>query len=431
MTDDSATTGSRRTDAATGPDVALVVAGTRGDLQPFISLACALQAAGARPRLLTHLVHRSAVVANGVPFVELPGNPQEFLTTDWGQDFINARNPVRLLTSLRLGAVELMDDIISSLEAALPGSDIVVFSPMGVVAYHVAESLGIPSVWGTLQPLTRTSAWPSLLVSPAHDLGPLNRSSYTVAERMQWWLFGATVDEYRRGVGLVPYGRRGPFREIGESLPVLCGWSPSLLPAPADWAASVSVTGRWQLKPAGKLPDELEDFLGAGAPPVYIGLGSMTVAEASTTTAMLMSAARGLGARVVLSRGWAGLGDGLCADDVLVIGEVPHELLFSRCAAVLHHAGAGTTQAVAAAGVPGVPLPFFGDQPFWARITADLGVAARPVPKHRWTAGRIAESLAQALLEPWRAERARALACKMAGEEGATVAAHAILDRLR
>lgn len=417
--------------ASRGPDLALVVAGTRGDLQPFLALARALRAAGARPRLLTHLVHRPAVMAAGVPFVELPGNPQEFLMTDWGQDFINARNPLQLLTSLRRGATALIDDIISALESGLKDSDLVVFSPMGVVAYHVAESLGIPSAWGALQPLTRTTAWPSLLVSPARDLGWANRYTYTVAERLQWWLFGTSVDSYRRGAGLKPYGRRGPFREIEQSLPVLCGWSPALLPAPPDWSSRVSVTGRWHLPSDGRLPTELDNFLDAGPPPVYIGLGSMTVQSPDVTTRMLVSAARELGARIVLSRGWTGLGGGIeNGQDICIVDEVPHDALFGRCAAVVHHAGAGTTQSVAAAGVPGVPLPFFGDQPFWARLTAERGIASDPVPKHRWSTDRIAASLAQALLEPWRAERARSIARQMADEHGAEAAAAQLLELL-
>ena len=39
------------------------------------------------------------------------------------------------------------------------------------------------------------------------------------------------------------------------------------------------------------------------------------------------------------------------------VGEVPHDWLFPRVAAVVHHAGAGTTAAGLRAGVPAVPVP--------------------------------------------------------------------------
>lgn len=63
----------------------------------------------------------------------------------------------------------------------------------------------------------------------------------------------------------------------------------------------------------------------------------------------------------VVQTGWAGLD---ARDDaVLTIGDAPHDWLFPRMAAVVHHMGAGTTGAGLRAGVPAVGLPAFGDAP--------------------------------------------------------------------
>ncbi|MFN8396907.1 MAG: hypothetical protein U0176_19935 [Bacteroidia bacterium] len=40
---------------------------------------------------------------------------------------------------------------------------------------------------------------------------------------------------------------------------------------------------------------------------------------------------------------------------------------------MIHHAGAGTTMAVARAGVPHVPITFIADQPYFATNSALLG----------------------------------------------------------
>ncbi|MFD3735656.1 nucleotide disphospho-sugar-binding domain-containing protein [Streptomyces sp. NPDC058632] len=66
----------------------------------------------------------------------------------------------------------------------------------------------------------------------------------------------------------------------------------------------------------------------------------------------------------MVQAGWAELGG--CGADVLAVGDLPHDWLFPRTAAVVHHAGAGTTAAGLRAGVPALPVPVTADQPFWA-----------------------------------------------------------------
>ena len=280
-----------------------------------------------------------------------------------------------------------------------------VFSPMGVVAYHVAESLGIPSAWGALQPLTRTTAWPSLLVSPARDLGWANRYTYTVAERLQWWLFGTSVDSYRRGAGLKPHGRRGPFREIEQSCRCCAAGHPPYCRRPG-LVVAVSVTGRWHLPSDGRLPTELDNFLDAGPPPVYIGLGSMTVQSPDVTTRMLVSAARELGARIVLSRGWTGLGGGLRT------GRTSASSTKYRMTPCSGGAPRSSTTRVQERRNPSRPP----ECPACRCLSSGISHSgpASPLNGNRlgpgaqtpMVDGPIAASLAQALLEPWRAERA-------------------------
>ena len=52
-------------------------------------------------------------------------------------------------------------------------------------------------------------------------------------------------------------------------------------------------------------------------------------------------------------------------EDVLLVDAVPHDWLFPRCQAVIHHGGAGTTAAGLLASCPTTVVPFFGDQSFW------------------------------------------------------------------
>jgi sterol 3beta-glucosyltransferase len=105
---------------------------------------------------------------------------------------------------------------------------------------------------------------------------------------------------------------------------------------------------------------------------------------------------------------------------VLSIGEVPHDWLFPRMAAVVHHAGAGTTAAGLRAGVPAVPVPVLADQPFWANRLHALGAATAPIPLSRLTADRLAGALRAVLTDPHFAARAQAVSARLASEDGAT-----------
>jgi sterol 3beta-glucosyltransferase len=128
---------------------------------------------------------------------------------------------------------------------------------------------------------------------------------------------------------------------------------------------------------------------------------------------------RRAGVRALIQAGWAEL-DLPRTDDVLAIGEVPHDWLLPRTALAVHHAGAGTTAAALRAGTPMVTTPIYADQPLWARQVAKLGLGPPPVPFRRLTADRLAAAIRDALDTPRYAARARNLAQQIRAEDGAT-----------
>lgn len=166
------------------------------------------------------------------------------------------------------------------------------------------------------------------------------------------------------------------------------------------------------------LPVRLEKFLQAGAPPVYIGFGSMPSADPTETSRIVRAAVAAAGVRAVVYRGAAQLGDD--DDDggsLLSIDAVSHRSLFPRCAAVVHHGGAGTTTAAARAGVPHVVVPHVSDQFFWAERTVRLGIGGTPIPRPKLNAERLAMSIREALRDDVRA-RAQALGQSLDGVDG-------------
>ena len=133
---------------------------------------------------------------------------------------------------------------------------------------------------------------------------------------------------------------------------------------------------------------------------------------------MVVEALRRSGRRGILATGWGGMRGVESCEDILVVGSVSHEWLFPRMAAVVHHAGAGTTAAGLRAGVPTVPVPVMVDQPFWAQHLVRLGVAPTTLPFRRLTTARLGAAIHEAVAEPAYRQQAAKVAAILSQEDG-------------
>jgi sterol 3beta-glucosyltransferase len=177
---------------------------------------------------------------------------------------------------------------------------------------------------------------------------------------------------------------------------------------------------------------ELLDFLQKGAPPVYVGFGSLAdVSQALQSTELVIEALKRSGQRGILATGWNGLAkiDDL-PDDIFILESAPHDWLFPRMAAVIHHGGAGTTAAGLKAGVPSIIVPHSNDQFAWACRVYELGVGSKPIPRKKLTAERLANAI-NLVLQQKITTAAKNLGLKIQTENGAERAARIITDSLK
>ena len=160
---------------------------------------------------------------------------------------------------------------------------------------------------------------------------------------------------------------------------------------------------------------------------MFVGFGSMVSADADRLSDLIAAAGRRAGARMVIQVGRTGLAQASQpSGDSIVIGEVPHEWLFPRMAAVVHHAGAGTAAAGLRAGIPAVSVPKLGDQPFWAARLAALGTGPPPIPYRKLSAAALIAAIRNAITRPSYRVRAQALASQLSREDGAAPVINAL-----
>ncbi len=223
--------------------------------------------------------------------------------------------------------------------------------------------------------------------------------------------YDAPSARIRRELGLPGLSRQAADRRRRrQQATILHGISHTVLPRPADWHPGLVAAGYWwpPAQPQWQPDAELADFLAAGPPPVFVGFGS----GARVDSDLVLEAARKAGVRAVIQGGV------VVTDDAVSVGEVPHEWLFPRMAAVVHHAGSGTTAAGLRAGVPAVCVPVFTDQPLWASRVAALGAGPPPVPVKKLTAERLGAAIEAAVSTPAYAARAKLLSARIAAEDG-------------
>ncbi|MEP7359817.1 MAG: glycosyltransferase, partial [Anaerolineales bacterium] len=356
--------------------------GSRGDIQPYLALAVGLQAAGHAVTLATSREFTEMIQAHGVGVHPVRFSVQAFMQQPETQAVMKSGNPLRMFSMMR----EVMSQSAAAMDdfwEAARATDFVVQTGTGNGGVEAASQLGLPMAMTSVLPFSPTRAFPSFFLPLRFSLGGgYNTLTHKLMHSTLWrGMGGPATNKWRATLGLPPWrSYEHMFSSVrAAGTPWLFGYSPSVLPKPADWADYLHVTGYWFLDPpAGwQPPADLASFLESGPPPVYVGFGSMGDGQAERQTRLVLRALDISGQRGVLSIGWGGLVRLEAGPNVFFASDVPHAWLFPHMAAVVHHGGAGTTAAGLRAGVPSVITPFVGDQHAWADQVRKLDTASR------------------------------------------------------
>lgn len=411
--------------------ILIATIGTRGDVQPYVALGQSLKKAGHDVSMCTCEHFEPFIRENELDYSYVNNDLIDFMHTKEGKIILgNAGNFWQTMGSVasiipKLGKLQerQMADVWQAARETSP--DLIVYHPKSIGAPDFAEKLGVPCMLAFWLPLyVKTKNFPAMGF-PDLPLGPgYRRLTYTCI-RMVLSVMSRKVRKWRTRNGLSPNSPGFKMRlPDGGSIPVLHGFSRYVIPRPEDWPESATVTGYWYLNQADKWnpPLSLLNFLENGESPLYFGFGSIFGRDPKRVTRIILEAIRRTGVRAILAQGWGGLEllETATSDSVMYIKDAPHEWLFPKVRAVVHHGGCGTTAAGLQAGKPSLICPFFGDQPFWGRRLEELGVGTSPLPQHKITVERLCKEIDTIMNDEMIHRKADALSSKIRKENGTT-----------
>lgn len=401
--------------------IVIIAPGSRGDVQPYIALGLGLKNAGHVIRFVSHHNFESLVKSYDLDFWSVDSDVKGIVENNEMRERIEKGNFLSLMAQM---AKEAQREAVSFAEsglAAAQGMDAVLAGMGGLyIGLAIAEKMNLPLIQAYVVPFTPTRDFSSVLAPklPA----PLNRFSHQLTRQFMWQGFRSADTLTRKKVlGIPPAPVSGPYNSRAtDGMPILYGFSPSVIPPPSDWPANVHITGYWFVEEAEtwQPPSTLIDFLQSSSPPVYIGFGSMSNRNPEQTADLIIQTLDRINQRAVLLSGWSGLQMANVPDSIYMIDSVPHSWLFPRVSAVVHHGGASTTAAGLRAGVPSVIVPFFGDQPYWGQRIAELGVGPKPILRKRLIVEGLADAIQETITNQAMRLRAAQLGKQIQSEDG-------------
>jgi len=400
--------------------ITILTYGSQGDVQPCLALASALKSAGHSPLLALPAALRPQADQLGVPTVALPGDIAR-LSLGFNQA---GKNPFGMLRVMRENLEPVAIEVARLAWQACQGADLVVHTFLFTLGAHAfARQLGIPDMSAQFFPMFFAGARYPQLAFPELPLGRgYNRLTHHIANAVFLSSQRAMYARLHKAIPGLPPRLAWPFKASGgrAATPLLLAYSPRLVPPEPDWGAYVQPTGFWFLDSpdAYQPPAGLEKFLAASPQPVCMGFGSMLHPLSQQLQGALLDGLRQVGQRAVILTGWDGWQAAEPGPDRLFLQSAPHDWLFPRCAAIIHHGGAGTTAAALRSGQPNLVLPLAVDQPFWARRIHASGASPAPLDPRALTAARVAGAVRRALESDAIRQSAAALGAAIRSEAG-------------
>lgn len=371
--------------------------GSNGDVRPLLALADGLQKAGHQVTLVVSSIDNQSYAAIcqqlNIGYRQIPEHI-DFPMEDFAERSFKM-NPLQWLRAL------LDEAFFPNEQAIFDAAQTLVAENDCVIGHHFLYPLKLAALLQN-KPFYSVTFCHAAIANPLlppfgfPDLGRyLNPISWQLLDAIFNWILKRPLTRLWREAGQTP-----PANMLSELLTSqqlnLVAVDPLFCRGSERWPAFNQPCGFLNLSEDERYwhwPDDLLDFLADGPAPVYMTFGSLQQAVPEWSMDLFLSAVEQSACRAIIQTSSPRFPAGSQQGNVYFIGKHPHQPVFKRCAAVVHHGGAGTTHAATRSGCPSVVVPFMDEQLFWARQLQALGLAAKPLPAKRVTANSLAQAI--------------------------------------
>jgi UDP:flavonoid glycosyltransferase YjiC (YdhE family) len=402
--------------------ISVLAVGSQGDIQPYLALAVGLKKQGYDVRFVANLNFAGLASQYDLDFSPIQVDSLKIAETPQVQAWFESGSMLKLLLNTRRVLMPLVPQFLVDILKACHESDAIIYHSFALpFVYYVGRELNIPCIPASIDPLP-TRAHPALALNVNWSRSrAFNMFTHWMVDHFAWQMFLPPLRKSWKGK--LDVSAFNPHRQIlTEQNPVLCAYSQTVVARPPDLPPHVVITGYWFLDPDSNFQPapELVEFIHSGKRPIYVGFGSMgNPNDGDHTADMVLHALAETGQRAVLGAGWSRMGIGYqLPSNVFLLKSIPHTWLFPQMAAVVHHAGPGTTAAGLSAGVPNVAIPHFASQYFYADRIAKLGAGPEPIDRKKLTTKRLTQAISAATTNRSMQEKANAIGAHIRAEDG-------------
>lgn len=409
--------------------------GSRGDVQPAIALGTELSTRGHDVVLAVPPNLVGFGLSSGLPTHPYGLDTRELLQSEVVSRDLKSANPItrlRAVSEITLRGGRQMQQELLDLSA---GADAIIGGSAGQErAFNVAQARDIPYIPVHFCPIRRNGE-----VSPLTQFGinpprRITRASWVLLEQILWRAGRSAENTLLEDLGLQNVRAPAATRIAAAGHPEIQAYDSALFPGlVGEWGDRRPLVGFLNLPPQTrkKMGDGVSDgdlvtWLDAGPPPLYVGFGSMSVADPQSLVRVISTATETLGLRVLMATGWSGLSPTGHDERIHYVPAVDHDTVLPRCVGAVHHGGAGSVAATLRAGLPTLVYWLGADQPIWGRQVSRLG-AGTSAPLKKIDVGGLTAALDKAL-RPEYSRAAGELARRLVSPAAAVDSAVSIVE---
>ena len=392
--------------------IIVVASGSRGDIQPAVSLLSYLGGKGYDVTICGGLNIQELAEKYNCSFIPVGEDIEKFISRSPDP----TKQPLKATKALINYIISEMKLQFTQLPKIARDADLILSVTFGFAGATVAEALKQPFGYiGYCPQILKSNEYPALFIKNHRRSKIVNGLSWIIFKKMFNISCRAFINKNRKNFGLPPV-KDCWEHVIGKKILLVCDREYSIVPS--DIKQKCYHTGYLPIPQNIDVDDNLLKFINSGSKPIYIGFGSMTASEPEKTTRIVIEAAKLAGQRTILSSGCANLGTNKKVDqDYYVVGKISHPLLFPKMAAIVHHGGSGTTATAARAGVPQVIVPHMSDQFYFAEQVPKIGVAPKSIWRTQLNSQNLALAIKIAVSDKKMKQKSTALAKKLADHD--------------